>query len=120
VDTLLYGGGFFDDNDKKLMQQVRESSAQQLAEQAFHFTDARLPEMLFRYRARNFPYSLNEREQERWRHHCFERITQGNEKGLISAQQYQLQTEQLFEEHQLDEQKSQLVFNLINWLDELL
>lgn len=120
VDTLLYGGGFFNDNDKRLMQQVRNSSAEQLAEQTFNFDDERLPEMLFRYRARNFPLSLNEKEQLRWRHHCFDRITQAGQKGLISAEQYQLQLEQLFEEHHMDEKKSQLLAYLMDWLDEVL
>ena len=56
-DRMLYSGGFFSDADKRIMEQVRDSSPDELREQAFPFEDARLPEMLFRYRARNFPDS---------------------------------------------------------------
>ena len=38
----------------------------QLASLALSFDDKRLPEMLFRYRARNFPQSLSPEERESW------------------------------------------------------
>ncbi|GIR14560.1 MAG: hypothetical protein CM15mP25_3150 [Gammaproteobacteria bacterium] len=36
----------------------------------FSFADQRLPEMLFRYRARNFPDTLSDEEAAQWREHC--------------------------------------------------
>ena len=39
------------------------------------FDDERLPELLFRYRARNFAHTLNEQERERWRVFCQQRLT---------------------------------------------
>ncbi|WP_245730752.1 exodeoxyribonuclease I [Pseudohongiella acticola] len=78
-DFMLYAGGFFSASDKRLMAKVREMSAQQLADEsgqlASQFNDARLPEMLFRYRARNFPPSLSSTEQLRWRQFCQQRLT---------------------------------------------
>lgn len=65
-DTQLYSGGFFSDADRKIMARIRQMKPQQLAESQFGFQDARLPEMLFRYRARNFPESLSADELERW------------------------------------------------------
>jgi len=33
--------------------------------------------LLFRYRARNFPETLSEPEQERWQAHCTQRLHEG-------------------------------------------
>ena len=48
------------------MQDIRTSSWQTLAESNYVFNDSRLDEMLFRYRARNAPETLNEVELSRW------------------------------------------------------
>jgi exodeoxyribonuclease-1 len=47
----------------------------QLAQQQWPFDDERLPELLFRYRARNFPDTLSFEEQERWRIFCQQRLS---------------------------------------------
>ena len=73
-DAMLYSGGFLDDHDRRLSEKVRQSPPAQLAASAFPFHDGRLPELLFRYRARNFPETLNALEQERWREYCRKRL----------------------------------------------
>ncbi len=65
VDVALYDG-FFHDADRRLMEQVRQASPEELAGGRFLFRDPRLPELLFRYRARNWPESLNGEERARW------------------------------------------------------
>ncbi len=80
VDLALYQG-FIDGQDKKLMQQIRESTPAELASGTQTFNDKRLPELLFRYRARNWPESLHPDETERWQEHCEERL-QDPESGL--------------------------------------
>ena len=62
-DRMLYSGGFFSQHDKRAMEQVRACSPDELAASSFPFEDSRLPEMLFRYRARNFPQSLSSDER---------------------------------------------------------
>ena len=63
-DRMLYGGGFFSEQDKRVMEQVRNESPEELATRSFVFEDKRVPEMLFRYRARNFPDSLSPEEHD--------------------------------------------------------
>ena len=65
VDEDLYGG-FTGNGDKRLLAQLRRLSPQQLATSKPTFDDARLEEILFRYRARNFPDSLAQAETQRW------------------------------------------------------
>jgi exodeoxyribonuclease-1 len=64
-DTMIYSG-FFPDPDKRLLERVRRASPEQLATVDWGFSDPRLPEMLFRYRARNFPDSLSATEHRQW------------------------------------------------------
>src|SRR5690606_32931109 len=73
-DAMLYSGGFLDEHDRRLAERVRRSQPEQLAADVFNFHDARLPELLFRYRARNYPGTLDASEQERWREYCRMRL----------------------------------------------
>lgn len=65
-DHALYSGGFFGTNDKKKMDEIRNSTWQALAESNYQFTDNRLEELLFRYRARNALETLTVSEIKRW------------------------------------------------------
>jgi exodeoxyribonuclease-1 len=72
-EQQLYDG-FIGDRDRRLCEQVRAADPAQLAQEQWPFDDERLPELLFRYRARNFPDTLSLEEQERWRIFCQKRL----------------------------------------------
>lgn len=65
-ELALYGGGFLPDADRKLLAQVRATPAAEWGQREFPFRDKRYPELLFRYRARNWPETLNDNERTRW------------------------------------------------------
>ena len=65
VDASLYDG-FIGDGDKRLFRDVRITPPEALGARAFGFKDPRLPELLFRYRARNWPDTLSIDERTRW------------------------------------------------------
>jgi exodeoxyribonuclease-1 len=65
VEAQLYDG-FINDKDKGRMSVVRGADANELADFHPSFADERLPELLFRYKARSFPSSLSEEEMIRW------------------------------------------------------
>jgi exodeoxyribonuclease-1 len=73
VDEDLYGG-FIGNADRRTLQRLRELAPAQLATRRPAFEDPRLDELLFRYRARNFPESLDEADQARWQHHRAQRL----------------------------------------------
>lgn len=73
-EQQLYDG-FLGDRDRRLCEQVRTADPALLGKQQWPFDDERLPELLFRYRARNFPQTLNDEEQERWRIFCQQRLS---------------------------------------------
>jgi exodeoxyribonuclease-1 len=65
VELALYSG-FLPDSDKPLLREVRRARAEDLRDRAFPFHDPRYTELLFRYRARNWPHSLDAAESSRW------------------------------------------------------
>nr|WP_272890831.1 exodeoxyribonuclease I [Stutzerimonas sp. S1] len=68
-EQQLYDG-FLGDRDRRLCEQVRSLSAAECAARTWVFDDPRLLELLFRYRARNFPEALSATEREQWRQFC--------------------------------------------------
>ena len=74
---MLYEG-FIDNNDRSLCEQVVEAHPDSLGCQTSPFSDARLPELLFRYRARNYPDTLNPEEAAHWREHCQQQWQEGS------------------------------------------
>lgn len=73
-EQQLYDG-FINDRDRRLCEQVRIAEPDQLASQRWPFDDERMPELLFRYRARNFNDTLTAEEQQRWLSFCRKRLT---------------------------------------------
>jgi exodeoxyribonuclease-1 len=65
TDIALYDC-FFSDDDRLLLRAVRETPPEQLASRPFAFKDARCADLLFRYRARNWPHTLSTDEMQRW------------------------------------------------------
>jgi exodeoxyribonuclease I len=75
VDLALYSGGFFSAVDREFMTKIRHTAPEELAIFSFPYNDARLPEMLFRYRARNYPNTLTIEEWVKWQIFCVEKFT---------------------------------------------
>ena len=85
VDEDLYGG-FISPADRRTLDRLRALSGEQLAGKQPAFGDSRLAELLFRYRARNFPGTLNADELQRWLRHCGDRLHDGLGGGQTLAQ----------------------------------
>jgi exodeoxyribonuclease-1 len=65
-DLMIYSGGFFSSSDKLLMKKILDVPEGKLASHSWTFQDKRLPLMLFRYRARNYPETLSMEEADLW------------------------------------------------------
>jgi exodeoxyribonuclease-1 len=84
VDEDLYGG-FVGNDDRRQLERLRALPPEQLAAKRPAFDDPRLPELLFRYRARNFPTTLGDDERARWEQHRRERLHEGAGGALTLA-----------------------------------
>ena len=76
-DLMIYQG-FFDDNDKVLMETVRNTKPEDLGRLDLPFHDHRLSELFFRYRARNFRETLTSSETVRWNKYRNDKFLNGN------------------------------------------
>lgn len=76
VDEDLYGG-FVGNGDRRKLESLRIEKPEALAGMRPSFEDERLGELFFRYRARNFPQTLSEPEQQQWEAHRAARLFDG-------------------------------------------
>ena len=79
VDEALYDG-FINDADRRTLaqqQKLATSTPENLGKRHPAFDDPRLDEVFWRYRARNFPQSLDDEQQTAWTAHCRSRLHDG-------------------------------------------
>ncbi|WP_152206414.1 exodeoxyribonuclease I [Marinobacter changyiensis] len=86
-DEQLYAGGFISKKDREKLDWVLKQPVETLGEQEVTFADERLQELLFRYRARNYPDTLMMEEQERWEVFRQQRLM-NPKKGWRSMEEY--------------------------------
>ncbi|MCL1144774.1 exodeoxyribonuclease I [Shewanella marinintestina] len=110
ADQALYSGGFFSSADKAKIEIIRNTQPNNLAALELDFDDGRLAEMLYRYRARNYPETLSDSEQYRWREFCQSRLNDPD---------YIIRLENLLEETEQDESKQKLLQALCHYLRSL-
>ena len=87
-DFMLYSGGFFSNDDRVCMEKILNTAPENLANLDLPFKDARLAEMLFRYRARNYPDTMNDVEKSRWEEFRMARLTGSSPGAGIGFDEY--------------------------------
>jgi len=118
-DQNLYGGGFFSDRDRSLMNDIHNMSTSDLAKTRMQFEDPRLPEMLFRYRARNWPQTLSKQEGIRWDEFRHNRLTNPEADCGITLAEYQKQLAKMVVSPEINEESRKILSALADWPIEL-
>lgn len=119
-DQALYGGGFFSDDDRRRMETVRNTPPEALADLALAFDDRRLPEMLFRYRARNWPDTLSAEERGRWEEFRQARLLEPDGGASLTLAEFRARLDALRQDPQLTPRQSSVLEALGQWGDGLL
>jgi len=112
VDAQIYNG-FFSDADKAAMTILQQTEAKNLPALDLTFNDARIEKLLFRYRARNFPGTLDDAEQQRWLQHRREVLNPER------VQSFLLELESLASLHEADSDKIAQLKALYEYAREL-
>ena len=86
-ELALYSG-FLPDADKNRLREVRRTPSELLGSPSLVFTDPRYAELLFRYRARNWPHSLSHAEALRWQAFRQRRLTTETALTTLTLEQY--------------------------------
>jgi exodeoxyribonuclease I len=117
-DYQLYNG-FISDADKQKMVHLHAIAPEQLAVNAPVFADERLNNLVFLYRARNYPASLNHAEQQKWQRYRTDKLMHGLDKPNLTMEEFSLALENLAHEHGSDEKKMNILKSLYLYLQEL-
>lgn len=111
VDSQLYDG-FFSPSDKAAMDIIRETDPVNLAALEISFSDKRIEPLLFRYRARNYPLTLSDEEQQRWAAHCREYFEN-------RIEEYSLNLENLVHTYESDEKKIAILKSVYHYVETI-
>ncbi|MGF1736804.1 exodeoxyribonuclease I [Photobacterium satsumensis] len=111
VDTMLYDG-FFSNADRSTIDIIQKTPEAELGKLELNVSDKRIKPLLFRYRARNFPMTLDFQEQQQWKHHCQDFF----EENLPS---YMENLEAVAMEHQSSEKKMKILKAVYDYVQTL-
>ena len=117
-DRDLYGG-FLSDDDRRRCEQVRRTPPEQLGQLQPGFDALKLNELLFRYRARNWPETLTHDERLRWEEFRRARLTEPGAGGSIVLDDYRHQLSRMAVDLSLTPEQRAVVDALIDWPAEL-
>lgn len=85
---LAIYAGFPSDADKRLFARIRGTPPASLRDFESALADPRYAQLLFRYRARNFPETLNADENRRWQSFRRQRLTQATSITSLTLDDY--------------------------------
>ncbi|MGL6313934.1 exodeoxyribonuclease I [Vibrio sp. WXL103] len=111
VDSMLYDG-FFSPADRAAMEIILSSVPEALGSLDITFDDSRIEPLLFRYRARHYPWTLSDVEQQKWLAHCRDYFES-------QLQDYSLNLENLVHEHESDESKIRVLKAVYQYVTKL-
>ncbi|WP_017431171.1 exodeoxyribonuclease I [Vreelandella jeotgali] len=117
-DLMLYSGGFFSPADRQQMERVRQTPAWDLVGQRFAFQDPRLEEMLFRYRARSYPETLEGDELAQWEAFRWERLNNPALSGF-TLKDFAREIEH-YNQQTLDDRSRQILEELVMYVEAML
>lgn len=115
VDENLYAG-FINNADRLLLTQLRQLTPAALSQARATFIDPKLAELVLRYRARNWPETLNVVEKEQWQILRTARILEGID-GYVNIDDYLTHLDTLATDATLTEQQHTLLEQLHLWAE---
>jgi exodeoxyribonuclease-1 len=118
VDASLYDG-FVSDGDKRRFAEVRATTPEMLGSREFGFSEPRMPELLFRYRARNWPHTLTQVERQRWDDYRRQRLLAESGLSELSVAGFRSELTLLRSLHAKDGMKLALLDQIDSWGSEI-
>ena len=117
AEQQLYDG-FLSNQDKRILEEVRRASAEDLLHHDFYFADQRYNHLLFSYRARYFPGTLTADEQKIWQESCRWRLTD-EQSGYLTLSQQRREIIELLDDNSLSCEKRAILQQLQQWASDI-
>jgi exodeoxyribonuclease-1 len=118
-DLMIYSGGFFSQGDRHLMGKILAVPPDELRGHQWSFQDQRLPLMLFRYRARNYPETLTPEEARAWDQDRRARLVDSEDSALLSLKGFRKAMQELREQKKDDVEALNTLDQLDSWVREI-
>jgi len=106
---------FIPDSDRPILEQIATAQPDKLAALGNRLKDPRLPELLFRYRARNYPLSLDEDERNTWERWRLARLNDDPSGKRLTLDDYAETLAELRNNPDLDKQQLRIIEQLEAW-----
>ncbi len=116
ADSALYDG-FINNNDRQFCDQILDSTPEELAKWTPPFSDQRLQTLYIRYRARNWPDTLNKEEEYEWLEFCHARLLQGEFDCIFTVDRFNERMEELASQ-ELSEKDQNILEQIIKWVQQ--
>ena len=111
-DLQIYSGGFFKDNDRDGFNLIHTAPPEELLRLSRKWDDPRIPEMIWRYAARNYPGSLPEDEKQKWKSFCASRILVPPDGDAVRLSEYRKKLAAYTEDKNMPPRKKLIVRDL--------
>ena len=102
------------------MELVHETEPEQLGALDLPFDDSRLPEMLFRLRARNYPQTLNQDERNRWNDYRKQCLLVSNKESGFTYDDFTHSIAELRKKGDLDKESREILDELDQYANEII
>ena len=101
------------------MDKIRSTTPGKLAQLYWPFKDSRLKEMLFRYRARNYPDTLSLDESRLWQTQRLERLNRPADDRQLNPETFRLEILTARQSHAGDKHALNILDQLEAWGNEI-
>lgn len=116
-EESLYGGAFLGRDDRRKLDSMRYANPASMG--LVKFDDARLEELFFHYRARNFPNHLSIHETTRWNNHINSRLING-ENGSRTIVQLKSEVDDLIVKNSGNPKKLEVLNKILEYSNGLI
>lgn len=119
-DTSIYGS-FLSRDDRAALERIQNLSprAKLLGERQTPFDDSKYHKLVWRHVARNWPESLDEREREKWRNFCSQRLLSPPVKDAQGIDDYLYTCNELLNSLNTDGEDKKVLLSLIEYGEHL-
>ena len=97
------------------MDKIRSTAADKLTRLSWSFKDSRLKEMLFRYRARNYPDTLSLDESRLWKNQRLDRLNRPADDRQLNPETFRLEILAARQAHAENRQALHILDQLESW-----
>jgi exodeoxyribonuclease-1 len=122
-DLMIYAGGFFSKQETDEMKRFHSFAERgNLEDFVCALSLSRLPEMVFKVKARNFPEKLNAEEKARWRAYIRQRLNDSSLGAEITFENYAAEMETAREKNKeaLQQMILEEIDEYVEWLKKII